>query len=164
MEPTKRCVMVFDPGRTTGLAIAEPTGKGEDGRWAFDILACEDIEWDERFDIRPLLVKWQPTDIVIESFNLYPGAAAGQAKIRSDFPSIQVIGIILAYVNELDLPEPIFQSPSTRKRAQILAQHRDYTRGSPHKRDAYKHLRYYIVTNSKHWFKDLNDDEQQPAT
>ena len=140
-------ILAIDPGKTTGIVVCQTAKEMIDGKLPFGVMIAEDLLWEDRFLLREYI---RTSDIVIcESFNLYPGAAQGQAHIRSDFPSIQVIGLIQAYMYELNKGEPIMQMPSMRKRSLILPEHQAALKGLKHARDAYKHARYYIVRNKE---------------
>jgi hypothetical protein len=138
-------IISVDPGRTTGLAIGTVTDST-----IFKLLHTTNITWEERHKIETYLVPtFDGPDgiiVVVESFNLYPGAAHGQAAIRSDFPSVRIIGLVDAYTHgKFEL-----QPPSIMKRVGILEEHKQAMRGTtPHEKAAYKHLRYYIVTNQE---------------
>ena len=124
-------VMAVDPGRTTGVAFGSPTGM-QGGNWSFDLLHTTNVEWDQRHNIVDWIVILQaldkPYQVVVESFNLYPGAAHGQAAIRSDFPSIRIIGLIDATRTPF-----VLQAPAIMKRVTVLPDHVPILRGStPH--------------------------------
>lgn len=153
-------VIAVDPGRTTGVCVAQYRGVTPEGIQDFSV-SCMELEWDDRWGLEALLHRFDPSDAVVvcESFNLYPEAARGQANIRSDFPSVQVIGILQAYAHKAGY-EVVFQMPATRKTVRILEWHKVDVGKSPHCQDAYRHARYYIVTH----YKDGSDARARPAT
>jgi len=147
--PTPPTVIAFDPGVTTGVCIATPTDVTLEGIQDFTC-RCLEVEWEQRFeDLTALLKDLDPatTIIVCESFRLYPEAAKGQAQIRSDFPSVQVIGLIQAFAHMGGFSPVVFQQPAMRKSVRILKWHVPIVGRSLHQQDAYRHARYYIVTN-----------------
>jgi hypothetical protein len=127
----------IDPGETTGLVIARLHADN-----TYDVLAAEEIAWDDRFRLIPLLRDYQPSTIVMEAFILYPHKASDQ--IGQMFPSVRVIGLVEAACNFLELSQPHFQMAAVRTRVKVLPQHELKLR-STHTRDAYKHLRFYLV-------------------
>jgi hypothetical protein len=145
-------IIGIDPGHTTGYVVIED----QDESPGFSIVEVKQISWDERFSIADkLLAPYDqsvgpvgPTPpearVVCESFNLYPTMAAGQAHIRSSFPSVEVIGIV-SYSCHLYHIRFSQQPPSVRSRVQVLPDHKDLLRGQPHATDAYRHARYYLL-------------------
>lgn len=141
-------VLAVDPGQTTGICCA--TYRGGDDGFQFDVMACREIVWVERFALRHYVpaVDW----IVTESFTLYESKKDSQ--VNSYFPSVRVIGILEALVNEmpgvrLDPEDIVFQGASQRKSVKVQEKHLMFVRGSAHKRDAYQHLRYFIIMKIK---------------
>jgi hypothetical protein len=133
-------ILAIDPGHTTGVA----TGLWDSGL-DFKLWNAFQLPWEMRFtlaheiDLADL--------IVIESFRLYKHKA--QDQINSDFPSVQVIGAVEAFAWRLSKLEKIVKQPSSCiQNVKILSEHEEFTRGLIHAQDAYRHLRYYIVTQA----------------
>lgn len=146
-------VLGLDPGKTTGYCMLTSDGKDDEGLFNLEVIKWGEILWDERFSaILDLLmsVSVRPNPwVVYESFNLYQHSAQGQAQIHSDFPSVQVIGIIqaLTYQNYPELVDKMVTQPaSVRKRVNTPP----FVRGA-HAKDAYRHARYFVVTGQKRW-------------
>jgi len=150
-------IVGIDPGHTTGYVAIE-----DQDEWpGFHIVEALQIQWEDRFTIGDsLLAKYDqsvgpvgktPTEVrvVSESFNLYPSMAAGQAHIRSSFPSVELIGIV-SYSCHLYHIRFSQQPPSVRSRVQILPLHKELLSGLPHAMDAYRHARYYLLNLTKH--------------
>ncbi len=140
-------IVAVDPGQTTGWAegVFNPNTR----EW--DVRDVKEIAWEERFLMRLLLTSSDgpepllPSYIICERFILYPYKAKQQ--IGSEFPSVRVIGTLEAYLEQLGLLSLLtFQNASVRERVQVLPQHAHLVVGSEHKKDAYQHLRYFIVT------------------
>lgn len=132
-------IIGIDPGRTTGYV---ETFRSDEG---LEVLVAKKIEWHQRHSIIPLIASkvssdpLVPTVIVVESFRLYPHEFHHQ--VGSDFPSVQVIGIIdAACWLASPRPEIIFQPAANKSRVQI---HHKTVPRSEHVRDAYRHVRYY---------------------
>lgn len=139
-------IAAFDPGKTTGYVLANYTGGKE-----FDLMDVRAIPWEHRFnEIMYQIEEFGPTYVVVESFKLYPHAA--QAQIGQEFPSSQVIGIIGAamyqYLGDSYVEESLkFQPANVRSSVSVLDVHREMVGSSPHTRDAYRHLRYFVIVN-----------------
>jgi hypothetical protein len=134
----------IDPGETTGFVLMCLTSTKGD----YDVIKAFEIPWGRRFELRNLLHKYLPDVLVIESFRLYEHKAKDQ--IGSDFPSVRVIGITEAYMYELDCLKAITYQPAhVTARVQVLARHVGVIGSSEHVKDAYKHLRYYLVTKHR---------------
>ncbi len=134
-------VVAFDPGVTTGYVSAKWTGDKD-----FDLYDVEAITWGDRFSqIKNLLRFSTPDYIVIEDFRLYHHRMESQ--IGKDFPSVQVIGTIQTYCYEMDYQYRIVMQPaSVRSSVKIADEHLLMVGSSPHVQDAYRHLRYFIIT------------------
>lgn len=137
-------MVAFDPGLTTGFIDVDVSDDG-----GFRVVKSCEIAWSSRFSIGELL-QWnevvpQPSAIVVEKFTLY--AHRSKDQIGSDFPSAQVIGIIETYAHQLGLLDVVhYQMASVMSMVRILPEHYPYLIKSEHARDAYKHMRYFIVT------------------
>lgn len=141
-------VIAIDPGRTTGVCVASVAPASRD----YALLEAVAVEWDQRHKVLYNLLLKYSVDvedeaigaIVIESFMLYPDKAAAQS--YSDFPSVDVIGAVRAFAYLLGLERLIvMQGAAQRKSARIQAEHYDMVRATKHTRDAYQHLRYYVI-------------------
>lgn len=157
-------VVAIDPGFTTGVAVA--TGVKPDSR-DFTLDDSYEVEWDKRFsrfhDLLSQLSRCsEPVGaIVLERFVLYPNEAHNLG--YSDFPSVQIIGIVGAYAHVWGLSDHIvMQTASQRKSVQILDEHYHTLRDqrSKHIRDAYQHLRYYIVMQAQHTKRKAKENEK----
>lgn len=117
-------------------------------RHLFEIIQIGEIGWEDRFTIWDVLDKHRKfwgmpyRAIVTEDFKLY--AHKAQAQVNNDFPSVRFIGILDSYCHTRNVPL-VFQMASVRKSVKVLDEHKDLIKSSPHSRDAYQHLRYYIV-------------------
>ena len=133
-------IVAFDPGKTTGIVVAQ----WESGR-DFILLQTGVIEWPNRFKVVKFVLEAQRPDfIVVESFRLYPHKA--QSQIGADFPSAQMIGFISAYAHDTVGIEGIrLQPANVMSSVRVLDQHKRMVGASPHVKDAYRHLRYYII-------------------
>lgn len=147
MSSIKRIIMGWDPGETTGVCVAE----WNQLETSFKVIYSSLVTWPTRLPrIRELIEAYQPTNTVVESFRLYESKARDQ--IGNDFPSVQVIGIIEAYLYMTGLQLPTYQSASTisgRPPVQILPEHQGLlylgtAAMMEHSNDAYKHMRYWI--------------------
>lgn len=142
-------IAAFDPGRTTGYCVVDfhdnDVGK---------ILDMQEITWDERFRILPILANksygqrpggpFALDVIVVESFHLYNHEFKHQ--VGSEFPSVRVIGIIEAGCWNYDLLHLLhFIPPSSKKYVKVLNE--DVAKcGSEHIKDAYQLARYWYAT------------------
>lgn len=135
-------VVSFDPGETTGFVAASWLG-GKD----FGITNVALVPWADRFaQTGELLKLYTPDYIVIEDFRLYHHRMKSQ--IGKDFPSVQMIGIILTYCFQLGYLDRVTKQPaSVRSSVKIADEHLLMVGASPHVQDAYKHLRYFIIVN-----------------
>lgn len=157
-------VLGIDPGVTTGFIEARFDDDG------FHVVRAADVTWENRFSLMyylycgtpqcgPLV---EPPDIVIvESFHLYAHTASSQ--IRSDFPSVRVIGMIEAFLYNMPLSYPreyvgiVLQPASVISLVAIQPEHGNML-GSLHMIDAYKHVRYFYVTQwrSEKWKRHVH--------
>lgn len=132
-----KTIVAFDPGETTGYAVGQWYG-GKD----FTLKTAGELRWEDRFTILGMLQVHMPDYIVIEEFRLYQHRAMSQ--IGKVFPSSIVIGIIQAYTYQLGLLDRITMQPaSVRSSVKITSD----VGSSMHVRDAYKHLRYFVIVN-----------------
>lgn len=134
--------IAFDPGKTTGSILASVRDYRE-----FVILHAEDITWGSFLSsLANQLVSCDPQVIIVEDFRMY--ASAAEHLIHNDFPAVKTIGRIEGVASIL-LPEVkiVLQMPSIRKSVRILDEHKESLVGTHHAKDAYKHLRYYLIRN-----------------
>lgn len=138
-------LIAFDPGVTTGYCIAKYIGGRE-----FLVIRAGQIAWEDRFAmIRNLLeLREKPFDhVLVESFRLYRHKA--QQLVNNDFPSSQLIGVIEFICWEHGSLYCVHQQPaSVRQNVQILEHHRAFLIDQPHAQDAYRHIRYFVLTNA----------------
>lgn len=147
-------ICAWDPGGTTGFCAGildpqQPSG--------FRILESAIVPWPNRFSrIRGLIDLYRPHTTIVEPFVLYKHKAKDQ--IGSKFPSSQVIGIIEAYLYMTGCAMPIYQGAfliAGKPPVQVLPEHEGqlWLEGSvdlrEHARDAYKHLRYWVVQHQQ---------------
>ena len=146
-------IIALDPGETTGAIIVHIEGKNpESGRWEFTPTWAGEITWDNRIEgLRALFERTVDLNVlalVVEDFRLYRHAARSQ--INSDFKPVQVIGAIQVLADEYGLLDLYVTQPaSSRSKVKVLPHHRPIVKGSAHMQDAYRHARYWIVTNAK---------------
>ena len=148
-----------DPGATTGVCIVEECSAQADD---FQVVSALQIPWEERLSFFQALFSGTsvyaineprlPEVVVIEQFKLRGDAAFHQ--VGSDFPSVRIIGIIEAMVfvyKEVvgNSPLLVYQPNADIHRVQILPQHEAKFVGLKHAADAYRHLRYYMLTTHK---------------
>ncbi len=135
-------VIAFDPGKTTGVCVARVFPD------RFEPYRAYEIKWQHRLgqtfgDLeRGSESLWRA--VIVEDFKLYPSKAKAQS--RSGMPSSQMIGIIQALCYVVGAPTPVLQSPSIKARSLILPEHKELLGTSAHVKDAYKHLRYWFMT------------------
>lgn len=161
----KRVIVAFDPGVTTGFAMAALEYKDElyiDGerpvvtQWptGIKIIKTGEWRWLERFDhLAGLAMTTSQFDVeavIIEQFTLFPHAA--QSKVGSGFPEIRMIGSIELAIQAADLYHTlVWQQPSLKSSVRLKGI--DYWEGfrssSNHINDALKHLRYYYLMRQR---------------
>jgi hypothetical protein len=86
--------------------------------------------------------------LVVERFTPY--AHKAQSLTYDTLPAVQVIGIVEAFASMINYPlnAIIYQSANVMKHVEILPEHAAIVgRGSEHRKDSYRHVRYCIVTN-----------------
>lgn len=152
-------ILSVDPGKASGVVIA-----GNIRARTFDVLGARVLEWPDRFWFKSFIranyqaLKW----IVIERFALFNNEKTIRAQIGSEFPSVRIIGIIEAWAEEYGLLDRIvYQQPSDIHgrdprtgrpcyTVKIASEHITQIKGSsPHIEDAYRHVRYYVLTHHK---------------
>lgn len=140
-------ILVFDPGDHTGwVATNGPWIRGG------TIFSQKSI-MDDISELNKLWLSLEPDVVVFETFNLYPGAAAHLT--HNEFYPCQIIGVIktLCWINSTQFLVP--QAPSIKKysggldeRWKIFSKEIGSEK-SEHMKDAYLHLKYYKLFNSK---------------
>lgn len=136
-------IISFDPGRTTGVVVAHYYGKRH-----FDIVRVDEIRWQDRFETtRDIVFSYRNhlSAIIIEDFRLRRDLAEKQA--GDDMPSSQIIGIIETYAFNFGIINLTRkQMPGVKNRVSILDRHFPAIGRSEHIKDAYQHIRYFIVS------------------
>lgn len=135
-------ILGVDPGGTTGMCFVDWVGHGKE----FTVIKSWEVPWMSRWDIYGAVEQLNFDVIVVESFRLYRHMA--QEQVGSDFPSAQVIGAI-EYVlfDKHTRAKLVYQPAANAKDVQVLPIHRDILGSSEHRKDAYKHIRYWILAN-----------------
>lgn len=130
-------ITVIDPGVTTGVCQLRYLGKRD-----FEIICVVEVKWERRFSLREYIQGVH--HIVIERFALYESKKSDM--VNNEFPSVRIIGICEAYMNELDMLDAVtYQPAAVMSNVAVLPQHEYLVKGSEHKKDAYKHGRYFIL-------------------
>lgn len=143
-----RLLVSIDPGGTTGFcALAFPEGVINPN--AYVVHTALEVTFGNRFWYAGFFNANRDNIglIILERFKLFPNQKTMQAQINSEFPSVRIIGIVEAYAELYSLRDKIvFQEPNDRKSAQIPP--RDWAAIGPsdHVKDAYRHARYYALT------------------
>lgn len=140
----------FDPGLTTGYVVGQAVGWEE-----FELLEAGQFHKDDCVSkISGLFATYTPDHVVYEGFRLYEHTAA--KLVYNDFPSVHVIGVIHAcaqLINPDIQPQLTEQLAVVRKSVRLLDVHASYVVGMHHAKDAYLHMRYFLVRNRKMLFK-----------
>lgn len=146
--PEDKLIIAFDPGHTTGVCLGRLTGAR-----TFDVVDSLVIDWQDRHQtLADLFDTYQEllVAVVVESFRLFQHAA--QSQINNEFPSVRFIGALEHALFNVKLSHLlVFQQPSQRTNVTIKEHITSLVR-SPHARDAYLHLKYYILTKGKDHF------------
>lgn len=139
-------IMSFDPGGTTGVAVAEHS-TGRD----FQLLHSLEFPWQHRFSVFNLIYlnRAKIKALVIEEFRLFENKTTLHGQINSEMPSARVIGIIELSAQICKLNCITFQKPSQRLNVTVLPQHKALIKRSRHCIDAYLHLRYFVLSNAR---------------
>lgn len=136
-------ILSFDPGATTGCAVAEHLSGKE-----FQLLQSLEYPWQDRFKIFNLIYanRTRIKAIVIEEFRLFANKTTLHSQINSEMPSARVIGIIelAAQLSKLDCIT--FQKPAQRLQVGVQPEHKPLIKRSRHTIDAYLHLRFFVLT------------------
>jgi hypothetical protein len=141
-------VASFDPGESTGVCVA---------RYNPQVVLRLEVLYSDVFPMArvdvlslSLLRKWSPRVVVMERFVLYEDKAESQ--IGSQFPSVEVIGVLRAWCCVLKIPT-IRQPAVVLARTGIPSEHRGLLKSpdeGEHARDAYGHARYFILDIHHH--------------
>lgn len=134
----KSCILVFDPGENTGWVAQETY---DDGRV---VLRGGTAVRDHRL-VAELFSIYNPTQVVFERFNLYPGMA--KTLSWNSFYPCEVIGVIRYMCMSRNIPY-VEQAPSIKKYSgglddtwKVLRSNNEVTE---HTKDAFLHLKYYL--------------------
>lgn len=138
-------LIAIDPGATSGVAIGQYLGSR-----MFIVSEVYELIWSQRFEIKKVIRTLAPRIpyIIVEEYRIFPDKAIEQA--WSKVPSAQMIGIIEAVADDCHLLHNVFyQKPSQISNTRVLDRDEPLTRSArDHKRDAYKHLRYFVLMNN----------------
>ena len=141
-------LIAIDPGKTTGICC----GVRAHNVQKFDVTLAREVTWNNRFWFREYLFDCRDVieKIIIERFKLFPKRETMLAQINSEFPSVRIIGIVEAYADIYGLLDKIvYQEPNDRKSVHTPIEHQQALGASDHVKDAYRHLRYYLLTHQK---------------
>lgn len=140
-------ILSIDPGYTTGICIASTTDE-------FKVIEVGDVRWDKYHKALHTLLsgKYVHQDVpltfdfvIVEQFRLRHSKAMSQ--VGQTFPSVKVISAVETFLWLYNRANAlVFQEPSQQARVKILDKHKDLVKGSEHKKDAYRHARYFYVT------------------
>lgn len=130
-------IIAFDPGRTTGIIKAIRVGRKQ-----FYIDSWDEVKLDLFPEYLHQLMLSDFNTVVVEDFRLY--AHKSDAQINNDFPSVQAIGMIKMVCHLHCRKEIVFQMASAAKGVGLEPDVLKAIR-SPHVRDAYRHIKYYIL-------------------
>jgi len=148
-------ILAIDPGETTGVCIARPHVTGEQHQHLnLGVVSAAEVLWSERVERFWDIFSQHTFDyIVIEDFRLFMKST--RAQLGSDFPSVRVIGIVEAIAHYYKCFDRLhFQMPAIRSRVQIDPRDAPHLTGSNHTKDAYRHLKYFVVVEL--WRKSPN--------
>lgn len=133
-------IIAIDPGLTTGVCCIIYRGAKD-----FDVQCTLEIPWEKRHSIRAHIIGVD--FIVIERFALYQSKA--RTMVNDEFPSVWMSGIVDSYAKDLNLADAIYIQPAhLMANVAIDPKHIKIIGGdSEHKKDSYKHARYFIIVN-----------------
>lgn len=141
-------ILSIDPGWTTGICIAKVDAD------EFEVIEAGEVKWALYHKALHTLLSGMHSPqgvpltfdfVIVEQFRLRYNKAMSQ--VGQTFPSIHVIGAVETFLwlhNRADAL--VFQEPSQHGRVKILDKHKDFVIGSEHKKDAYRHARYFWIT------------------
>lgn len=140
-------IISIDPGVTTGVVIARDLDFDKE---TYTISAYE-VAWAARKNLYTTLQELGPKALyalVIEDFRLYADKAKDQ--INSDFPAVKMIERVTVYAEMLGVEARIvMQGAALRQSVQINPAHYQALRRSKHTQAAYKHLRYFFLSEAR---------------
>lgn len=139
-------LIAIDPGATTGVAFGTNVRDRD-----FELLSTKLVLWEQRLEYFSTTLRDNAAviaAIIIERFALSSSPLLQRSQAGSEFPSVRVIGIIEAYAHLYGLHSKIvYQVPVNMASIRTIpAHHLKLVGASPHTQDAYKHLRYYVLT------------------
>jgi hypothetical protein len=141
-------IIAFDPGRTTGIVVAEC------GYEHIDVTGVWTVIWKERLVVIDHLLESRapitgpaPT-VLIESFRLWEHMS--QHQIGSQFEAVQVIGNIQMTCFKYSIPAGNihYQPASIKQYVQVPGALKDLLT-TEHTKDAFKHIRYFALSHYK---------------
>jgi hypothetical protein len=143
-------ILAIDPGYTTGTCLADHVDFDAS---TFNVIACVEVDWRDRalfFRATIEAHRDRLQAIVIEQFKLTNEPKALAAQYKSEMPSSRIIGLVegIAYCYGIQ-DRIVFQEPWQRTQTRIPVEHRQLAGLSRHNQDAYKHLRYYVLSHRK---------------
>lgn len=132
-------IVGIDPGETTGVCQIRYGGSR-----VFEVISAVALPWERRFRLDEYISGMDY--VVIERFSLY--ASHKDTMVNNEFPSVRIIGIVdyICYLRNLD-DRMYFQPASVMGNVKVLPEHEKYIPPGEHARDAYKHIRYFILVN-----------------
>jgi hypothetical protein len=134
-------LLAIDPGGTTGLCLIQ-LDRGWD---QFELIESVEFPWLERFHMYDYIRRVGADIHVIEEFRLYRHEAMNQ--VGSDFPSCQVIGAVEYLLEEKGKRKNLFYQPAYVTKSVAIEKRHEAMVGkdSEHRKDAYKHARYWVL-------------------
>lgn len=141
-------ILSVDPGYTTGICIAKCDAD------EFEVIEAGEVKWALYHRVLHTLLAgtYAPQGVpltfdfvIVEQFRLRFDKAMTQ--VGQTFPSVKVISTVETFLWLYNrAPSLVFQEPSQHDRVKILEEHNDLVKGSEHKKDAYRHARYFWIT------------------
>lgn len=119
----------FDPGNSTGIVYHDESDETYIG-----MCIKEDL-----LAISHTIEKFSPDQVIIETFQLYPGKAKSMS--WNTFYPCEVIGVIKHTCEKMNIPFEM-QSAGIKPYSVVDAK---CPKGNDHIRDAYRHLWYYLT-------------------
>lgn len=119
----------------------------------FEVVTSTEYGWSDRFVLYTWVEAAQFDVIIIEQFTLYKHEALNQ--VGSTFPSSQVIGALEAVLfNTHQLSKRVFQPAYNTKAVKVNPEHTSSIGSSEHRKDAYKHAKYFIAASRQRLSRD----------
>ena len=141
-------ILSVDPGYTTGICIAKCDAD------EFEVIEAEEVKWALYHKAFHSLLSGMHSPqgvpltfdfVIVENFRLRFDKALTQ--VGQTFPSVKVISAVETFLWLYNrAPSLVFQEPSQHGKVKILDKHKEFVSGSEHKKDAYRHARYFWVT------------------